>query len=92
MGHIYTQMKIFHFKDKIDSLEKNNKTIEAPLHIRIKPTNVCNHNCSYCAYRAEDLQLGQNMKIRDFIPEAKMMEIIDDIIEMKVKAVISKQS
>lgn len=87
MGHIYTQMKIFHFKNKIDSLKKEIETIKSPIHIRLKPTNVCNHNCSYCAYRAEGLQLGQNMRIKDYIPEDKMMEIIDDIIEMKVKAV-----
>lgn len=57
------------------------------MHIRIKPTNVCNHRCSYCAYRAEGLPLGQDMEIKDFIPEDKMKEIVDDIDEMGVKAV-----
>ena len=40
MGNFYTQMKIFHFKDKIDSLPRENKKILPPIHIRIKPTNV----------------------------------------------------
>tara|TARA_Y100000310_G_scaffold290318_1_gene317409 strand:- start:359 stop:1438 length:1080 start_codon:yes stop_codon:yes gene_type:complete len=87
MGNFYTQMKIFHFKDKIDSLPRENKKILPPIHIRIKPTNVCGHNCEYCAYRADNLQLGKDMVIRDFIPKEKMMEIIDDLDDMGVKAV-----
>jgi len=80
-------MKIFHFKDKLDSLPRVNPLIMPPLHIRIKPTNVCNHNCSYCAYRVERLQLGRDMLTRDFIPKEKMFEIIEDLKNMKVNAV-----
>lgn len=87
MGLLYTKMKIFHYTDKINSLPKNTDKIMPPIHIRIKPTNVCNHNCSYCAYRAEDLQLGKDMVIKDYIPLQKMMEIIDDVEEMGVKAI-----
>tara|TARA_B100001971_G_C18249244_1_gene576832 strand:- start:778 stop:1848 length:1071 start_codon:yes stop_codon:yes gene_type:complete len=87
MGNLYTQMKIFHFKEKIDSLPSSNDKILPPIHIRIKPTNVCNHNCHYCAYRSKDQQLGKDMVIKDHIPKEKMMEIIDDLVEMGVKAV-----
>jgi MoaA/NifB/PqqE/SkfB family radical SAM enzyme len=87
MGLLYTKMKVFHFKDKLDSLPRENKKILAPVHIRIKPTNACNHNCHYCAYRVDNLQLGQDMSTRDFIPKAKMLEIIDDLQQMGVKAV-----
>lgn len=87
MGQIYSSVKVFHFKDKLDSLPAQVPGILAPIHIRIKPTNVCNHRCSYCAYLAPDLQLGQDMAIKDFIPRPKMMEIIDDVIQMGVKAV-----
>jgi len=86
-GNLYSKMKIFHFKDKIDSLPQYIKKIMPPIHIRIKPTNVCNHNCWYCAYKADNLQLGKDMAIRDQIPREKMMEIIDDVVEMGVKAV-----
>lgn len=86
-GLLYTKMKIFHFKEKIDSLSADNRLIMPPLHIRIKPTNICNHNCSYCAYRVDNLQLGKDMVSRDFIPRDKMLEIIDDLEEMKVRAV-----
>lgn len=85
--HFYTGLKIFHYQSKLDSLQRDNQSILPPVHIRIKPTNVCNHSCSYCAYRAEGLQLGQNMDVRDRIPEAKMAEIVEDCISMGVKAV-----
>lgn len=87
MGNLYTKMKIFHFRDKIESLPRDRENIFAPLHIRLKPTNICNQNCYYCSYRVKSQQLGQDMIKRDYISESKMIEILDDIIEMKVKAV-----
>jgi MoaA/NifB/PqqE/SkfB family radical SAM enzyme len=87
MGLLYTKLKIFHFKDKINSLPETEEKILPPLHIRIKPTNICNHNCGYCAYRADNLQLGKDMQRRDFIPKEKMMQILDDLVEMGVKSV-----
>ncbi len=87
MGLLYTKLKIFHFKKKLDSLPENTSKIIPPVHIRMKPTNVCGHNCWYCAYKADNLQLGKDMVKKDYIPREKMMEIIDDIVEMGVKAV-----
>lgn len=86
-GLFYSKMKIFHFKDKIDSLSKDVDNIMPPVHIRIKPTNACNHNCRYCAYKVDNLQLGKDMAKQDFIPKGKMLEIIDDIADMGIKAV-----
>ena len=86
MANKYSNLKIFHYQDKLDSLAKENKQIKAPIHIRIKPTNVCNHNCWYCAYKVDHLQLGQNMIEQDFIPKDKMMEIIDDCADMDVQS------
>jgi MoaA/NifB/PqqE/SkfB family radical SAM enzyme len=87
MGLLYSRMKIFHFRDKLESLPRDSGKILPPINIRIKPTNACNHNCSYCAYRSENLQLGRDMNLKDFIPRDKMLEIIDDISEMGVQAV-----
>ena len=87
MGSLYTKYKIFHYQDKLDSLEASTDDIKAPIHIRIKPTNVCNHDCWYCAYKSSNLQLGKDMVERDSIPKEKMMEIIDDCVEMGVKAI-----
>ncbi|MDR4509086.1 MAG: radical SAM protein [Candidatus Brocadiaceae bacterium] len=58
-----------------------------PVHIRIKPTNACAHNCWYCAYKADNLQLGKDMSRKDYIPKEKMLEIIDDVVDMGVKAI-----
>lgn len=87
MGNLYTKLKVFHYQDKVDSLPKSAKKILAPIHIRIKPTNTCNHGCWYCAYKVKGLQLGKDMVVKDVIPLPKMMEIIADIAEMDVKAV-----
>tara|TARA_B100000315_G_scaffold244304_1_gene268679 strand:+ start:3142 stop:4212 length:1071 start_codon:yes stop_codon:yes gene_type:complete len=87
MQLLYTSLKIFHFQDKIDSLPQSVDKITPPIHIRIKPTNVCAHNCWYCSYRSDNMQLGKDMVKKDYIPREKMMEIIDDIVEMGVKAV-----
>lgn len=86
MSLLYTPYKIFHYPDKLHSLTPDTP-ITAPVHIRIKPTNICNHNCYYCAYRKEGMQLGQDMRIQDYIAKDKMLEICDDIVEMGVKAV-----
>jgi MoaA/NifB/PqqE/SkfB family radical SAM enzyme len=77
---------MFHFPEKLASLPAG-QTLLPPLHIRLKPTNRCNHNCRYCAYRQPHLQLGQNMRINDEIPREKILEIARDLVEMGVKAV-----
>jgi MoaA/NifB/PqqE/SkfB family radical SAM enzyme len=87
MKLLYTKFKIFQFQEKIDSLPKDIDHILPPIHIRIKPTNACAHNCWYCSYRLDGMQLGKDMDAKDLIPKDKIFEIIDDIIEMKVKAV-----
>lgn len=87
MSNLYTKLKMFHYQEKIDSLPESIDKIFPPVHIRIKPTNVCNHSCWYCAYRAKGLQLGKDMVAMDFIPRNKMFEIIEDIADMGVKAV-----
>lgn len=87
MGQLYTKMKIFHYKDKVDSLPESVPEVLAPVHVRVKPTNACNHNCWYCAYRKENIQLGKDMAIKDHIGREKMLEIVSDFSEMGVKAV-----
>jgi sulfatase maturation enzyme AslB (radical SAM superfamily) len=86
MGILYSKLKMFHFKEKLDSLPLENPQILPPLHVRVKPTNICNHDCWYCAYRRDTIQLGKDMVVREQIPETKMMELVDDFIDMGVKA------
>jgi len=87
MSNKYSSLKVLHYPDKLASLPRDVKTVLPPLHVRVKPTNACNHRCKYCAYLEEDMQLGQDMNVRDSIPREKMLEIIDDFIAMQVGAV-----
>jgi MoaA/NifB/PqqE/SkfB family radical SAM enzyme len=84
-GVLYSNLKFLRFKDQLDALSSG--SVAAPVHIRIKPINHCNHHCWYCAYRTDDLKLGEDMDEKDVIPRDKMFEIVGDIVSMGVKAV-----
>lgn len=81
----YSTLKAFRYPEQLSALSEGD--LAAPVHIRIKPVNACNHHCWYCAYRADNVELGSKMELRDKIPDEKMDEIVDDIIAMGVKAV-----
>lgn len=85
MRKIYSSLKFTRFPEHLDALRSGK--VVAPVHIRIKPMNYCNHDCWYCAYRVSNLELGEDIDYRDKIPDTKMFEIVDDIITMGVKAV-----
>lgn len=85
MSRLYSNLKFLGYPDRIEALRDGR--VVAPVHVRIKPINHCNHGCWYCAYRADALQLGEEMRLADRLPEAKMREIVDDLIEMGVQAV-----
>lgn len=80
----YSNLKIFHHFDTLSKLKNGERC--NPLYIRIKPTNICNHNCYYCHYKNPYLTLDE-YNPTDYIPHDKMMEIIDDMGKMGVKAV-----
>lgn len=81
----YSNLKIFAHSEKIRALESGDRT--APIYIRLKPTNVCNHHCFYCSYADDALGLRDDVKPGDSIAWEKMQEIIRDMGEMGVKAV-----
>lgn len=80
----YSNLKIFHHQEILNKLETGERC--NPVYIRIKPTNLCNHNCYYCHYKNPYLTLDE-YNPNDMIPYDKMMEIINDMKNMKVKAV-----
>ena len=85
MDDVYSKLKFLRFRDQLEALE--NGHVAPPVHVRIKPMNPCDHDCWYCAYHDENLQLGNLMEYKDRLPREKMMEIVDDLVEMGVKAV-----
>ncbi len=85
MSTYYSSLKFLNFRTQLDALSKGD--IVAPVHIRVKPINLCNHNCWYCAYRTDNVVLGDQMDEKDQIPKQKMIELAHDFVEMGVKAV-----
>lgn len=85
MGVVYSSLKALRFHDRLKALERGE--IAPPAHVRIKPTNVCNHSCYFCAYRNDGVSLGEGMVLRDRIPREKMREIVEDLVGMGVAAV-----
>ncbi len=81
----YSNLKVFTHFDKLKSIKDGTRT--APVYIRLKPTNVCNHHCYYCSYADSDLALRDDVNPKDSIPWPKMQEIIDDMGSMGVKGV-----
>jgi len=81
----YNYLKLFHFYEKLEAVKKG--ILTPPIHVRLKPTNICNHNCYYCSYRSSNLSLGEDMNIRDSLSYDKMVELINDLADMGIKAV-----
>ncbi len=85
MNNVYSNLKFLGYTGQIDALKE--RRVVAPVHVRIKPFNHCNHDCWYCAYRVSNLQLGKDIDLKDVLPTEKMFEIVDDVIDMGVEAV-----
>lgn len=87
MNRLYSDMKIFHFPEKLYSLERDTP-ITGPLHLRIKPTNVCNHRCYYCCFRTPEAgPMGQTMEEKDSLAKDTLLEIITDFKDMGGRAI-----
>ena len=82
---VYSNLKAFHYPQKLNKIM--NGEIVAPIHVRLKPYNICNHQCFYCCY-FNDKVLGENFNKKSMIPRDKIVEIIDDFADMNVKGVI----
>lgn len=89
MGNPYSNLKIFRHVDYLNAIERGEW--KAPIYVRIKPTNACNHHCAYCTYGSggtnKKTENRDTVDYRSVIPWEKMKEILSDFIEMGVKAV-----
>lgn len=81
----YSNLKIFAHAHALTDIKEGRRV--APIYIRIKPTNYCNHKCYYCSYADSMLGLRDSVNKQDQIPWEKMQEIISDMKDMGVKAV-----
>ena len=95
-NNAYSPWKIVHHPEKIDQMRK--KIQPVPLHVQMTISDLCNQNCSFCAYRMENYTTNQLFKVEDpttgivnnnpnrMIPYDKCIEILNDCKEMGVKA------
>ncbi len=81
----YSNLKIFAHAQALNDIGEGKRI--APIYVRIKPTNYCNHKCYYCSYADSALGLRDAVNKQDQIPWEKMQEIIADMADMGVKAV-----
>lgn len=93
----YSPHKIFHHWDRIEQLRRGEQVV--PLQVQLIISDLCNQNCSFCAYRMDGYSSNQLFAIIDpktgeknnnparFIPYPKVIEILDDCVEMGVKAI-----
>ena len=83
---VYNKSKLAFHEEKIRALAKGE--ISAPIYVRIKPTNRCNHHCFYCSYApGSDCPVSETINPRDEIPREKMLEVLADFRDIGVKAV-----
>ena len=81
----YSNLKIFAHAQVLNDIREGKRV--APIYIRIKPTNYCNHKCYYCSYADSELGMRDSVNRKDQIPWEKMKEIITDMDDMGEKAV-----
>jgi len=82
----YSDLKIFYHPEKLFSLKEEAITT-APIYVRLKPTNRCNHRCSYCSYADTDLNLRTEVIKSDEIPWDILQKTINEFGEIGVRAI-----
>ena len=92
MGTIYSQLKPAWHPDRIADLREGRRPV--PVHVQIILSDLCNQDCSFCAYRmsaglSNELFPGEDGKKNPnrMIPTEKALEIVEDCAEMGVKAI-----
>ncbi len=81
----YSALKFFHFPDKVRDWLAGRVT--PPIHVRLKPTNRCNHDCSYCCYRNPELPMSTMFREHDEIPWPRLAALLDELAEAGVRSV-----
>lgn len=83
---VYDKSKLAFHKGKLEALARGE--ITAPVYVRIKPTNRCNHACFYCPYiPGSSAPVSETVDLKDEIPFGKLVEVLSDFQEIGVKAV-----
>jgi len=93
----YSPFKVVHHMERLNLLKQNRQPV--PAQVQLVISDVCNHDCSFCAYRMSGYTSNENFGILDAtsqqvennpnrkIPYEKCIEILEDCKEMGVKAI-----
>lgn len=80
----YSPFKIVHHLDKIIQLKNGEQPY--PLQVQIVPSNRCNNNCTFCAYRMKGYTSNEQFHDTDFLSYEKIIETIDCLADMGISA------
>lgn len=87
MKNIYSTNKVIYHPILVDAFVKRKSHKLNPHFVQLMPQNLCNQSCHFCSYRLENWHNSQEFNDRVHIPLDKMFEIINDLVNMSVKAV-----
>jgi len=84
---MYSPLKVVHHVEAL-RMAKESHGLVVPRHLEINPTNVCNHNCTFCTYRS---QSADSLNYR-FVPSDKLeledvQRLISEAKELGVRAI-----
>lgn len=82
---LYSPLKVFHHRDRIDALRRGVQP--APAQVQLIITNRCNSRCKFCAYRMPGYTSNQLFNAADQLDYAKVIEILDDCVDLGVRAI-----
>jgi len=85
MKDCYSSLKIFHHRDRIDALRAGEHP--APIHVHLVPTNRCNANCNFCAYRSEGYSSSKEFSAVDQIPHDRLSSLPMELADAGVRGV-----
>ena len=81
----YSELKIFRHTEHINKFLRGERV--APIYVRIKPTNICNQRCFYCAYANDSLFDAREVNQRESISWNILESTLYQMKDMGVKAV-----
>lgn len=81
---VSSDLKIFHHLEVIKSLKEGKRP--NPVYLRIKPTNICNQRCFFCAY-ADNAIFDDRSTKRDSIDWQLLKGVLNDFKDLGGKAV-----
>ena len=96
MSNPYASDKVQYFQDRLQELREGRQP--NPVHVQMILSDLCNQNCSFCAYRMDGYSSNQLFSILEpdgtknnnpnrMIPYEKAIEILNDCKELGVRAI-----